>query len=115
MEMVLRRLHQEKFMINQDKCDFLKTKLLYLGFVLSNGYIMIDIDKVNSILEWLNTKCIGDLINFHGLESYYRKFVRGFSHICTPILNIIKGDMKCQFKWTEATYREFEMLKKRIA
>lgn len=115
LEVVLRRLHQEKIMINQEKCEFLKTKLVYLGFIVSKGCTKMDPDKVKSILEWTKPKCIGDFRIFHGLASYYRKFVRGFSHICAPILNTIKGGIKCQFKWTKVVDKGFELLKKRIA
>lgn len=41
--------------------------------------------------------------------------VRNFSHVCAPILNTIKGGIKCHFKWTVAIDQGFEMLKRRIA
>lgn len=40
--------------------------------------------------------------------------MRNFSHICSPILNTIKGGVKCQFKWTVGVDQGFEMLKKKI-
>lgn len=95
LEMVLRRLHQEKMLINQEKCEFLKNELVYHGFVVANGCNKMDPNKVKSILEFPTPKCIGDVRNFHGLASYYRKFVRGFSYICAPILNTIKRGVKC--------------------
>ena len=40
---VLNKLHQEKMMINLEKCEFMKTELIYLGFVVSqmfkDGYV----------------------------------------------------------------------------
>ena len=108
----LRRIHQEKLIIKQDKCEFLKTKLVYLDFFVSNGCVKMNHDKVKTIFEWLPPRSIGDVRSFHGLASYYRKFVRNFSHVCTPILNTIKGGIKCQFKWIEATDKFFDMLKK---
>lgn len=51
LDMVLRRLHQEKLMVNQEKCEFLKNELVYLGFVVSNGCIKMDPDKIKSILH----------------------------------------------------------------
>ena len=70
LEMVLRRLHQENLTINQEKCEFLKIELVYLGFLISNGCIKMDPDKVKSILEWPTPKCIGDVRSFHDLPSY---------------------------------------------
>jgi hypothetical protein len=34
LKLVLRRLQQEKLLINLKKCSFMKTKLIYLGFVI---------------------------------------------------------------------------------
>ena len=65
LEKVLRRIHQEKLMINQKKC------------------ITMDPDKVKSTLEWPTPKCIGDVRSFHWLTSYHRKFVRGLTSL-TP-------------------------------
>lgn len=113
LEMVLRRLYQEKLIINQEKCEFLKIELVYLGFVVANGCIKRDHDKVKSTLEWPTPRSIGDVRSFHGLASYYRKFLRNFSHACASILNTIKGGIKCQFSWTIVVDQGFEMLKKR--
>ena len=49
------------------------------------------------------------------MTSYFREFERGFSHICEPILNTIKGGIKCKFKWTEEVDKGFELLKARIS
>lgn len=114
LELVLQRLHQEKLTINLEKCEFLKIELVYLGFVISQGCMKIESDKVKSILDWPTPKTIGDVRSFHGLSSYYRKFVRNFSHVCAPLLNTIKGGVKCHFKWTEAADKGYGMLKKRI-
>jgi hypothetical protein len=47
------------------------------------------------------------------LASFYRKFIRIFSGICAPIIETIKGT-KQPFKWTEAAYNSFKLLKKKI-
>ena len=83
-------------MINLEKSEFVKTDLAYLGFVVSQGCLKMDPSKVESILNW-PTPTLGDFRSFHGLASFYRKFIRSFSHICTPILNTIKGIQKYIF------------------
>ena len=35
LDMVLNKLHQEKLMINLEKCEFKEIELLYLGFVVA--------------------------------------------------------------------------------
>ena len=49
--------------------------------------------------------------SFHGLVSFYRKFIKNFSGICAPLTDTISGGRK-EFKWTAAATRSFELLKK---
>ena len=42
IDMVLRRLHEEKLVINLEKCLFMQEELTYLGFVISQGCLKMD-------------------------------------------------------------------------
>ena len=50
---------------------------------------------------------------FHGLVSFYRKFIKNFSGICAPLTDTIRGDRK-EFKWTTTVARSFELFKKKV-
>jgi hypothetical protein len=50
---------------------------------------------------------------FHGLASFYRKFIINFSGICAPMMDIVKKRHK-YFKWTEEAERRFNLLKEKI-
>ena len=88
--MVLRRLHEEKLVINLEKCLFMQEELTYLGFVISQGSLKMDKDKISSILSWPPPKIVGDVSNFHSLATFYRKFIKNFSHICSPMLETLR-------------------------
>jgi hypothetical protein len=49
---MMKRLHQEKLLINMKKSSFMKTKLIYLGFVISIDKLRMDPDKVEVIKNW---------------------------------------------------------------
>ena len=51
IDMVLRRLHEEKLVINLEKCLFMQEELTYLGFVISQGSLKMDKEKVSAILS----------------------------------------------------------------
>jgi hypothetical protein len=51
LKLVMRRLQQEKLLINIKKCSFMKTKLTYLGFVISSNELKMDLEKVREIKE----------------------------------------------------------------
>ena len=49
--------------------------------------------------------------SFHGLASFYRRFIKEFSFIVAPMIECLKGD---KFKWTSEVDEAFEFLKKKV-
>jgi hypothetical protein len=68
---VMQRLQQEKLLINMKKSSFMKTELIYLGFVISTDKLRMDPDKVGVIKNWPSPKNIFEVRSFHGLASFY--------------------------------------------
>ena len=48
---VLRKLHQEKLLVNLKKFSFMKRELVYLGFVISVEGLKMDPEKIKAIIE----------------------------------------------------------------
>jgi hypothetical protein len=113
LTLVMRRLQQEKLLINLKKTSFMKTKLIYLGFVISSNELKMDPEKLKAIKEWSSPRSMFEVRSFHGLASFYRKFIRDFNGICAPMMDTIKKKQK-YFKWTEEAERSFNTLKKKI-
>jgi hypothetical protein len=51
--------------------------------------------------------------SFHGLESFYSKFIINFSGICAPMMHTVKKRHK-YFKWIEEAERSFNILKEKV-
>jgi hypothetical protein len=113
LAVVMRRLQQEKLLINMRKSSFMRTKLIYLGFVISANELKMDLKKVNAIKNWPPPKSVFEVRSFHGLASFYRKFIRNFSGISTSMMDMVKKRHK-SFHWIEEVEKCFNLLKKKI-
>jgi hypothetical protein len=113
LKLGMRRLQQEKLLINLNKSSFMKTELIYLGFVISSNELKMDPKKVKAIKEWLSPRSMFEVRSFHGLASFYRKFIRDFSGICAPMMDAVKKRHK-SFKWTKEAEKSFNTLKDKV-
>jgi hypothetical protein len=110
---MMKRLQQEKLLINMKKYSFMKTELIYLGFVISVDKLRMDLDKVEVIKNWPSPKNIFEVRSFHGLASFYRKFIRNFSGISAPMMDTVKKRDK-YFHCTKEAEKSFNLLKRKI-
>jgi hypothetical protein len=79
--------------------------------VISSNEMNMDLEKVREIKEWSSPRSIFEVRSFHGLESFYRKFIRNFSGICAPIMDTVKKKHK-YFNWIEEAEKRFKSVEK---
>ena len=77
----------------------MKIELVYLGFVISSEGLKMDPEKMKAIIDWPSPRNIFEVRSFHGLASFYRKFINNFSGIYASIVETIKKDRQ-PFQWT---------------
>ena len=73
----------------------------------------MDPNKVQAIVNWPVPKNAYEVRSFHGLASFYRKFIKNFSQICAPSIDTFRGSRQ-PLKWTEVADINFKLLKKKI-
>ena len=87
------------------------TRVIFLGFVVIPDGVMVDPEKIRSIVEWPEPTNIHEVRSFHGLATFYRRFIRGFSTIVAPVTDCIR---KGEFEWTKAASKAFLDLKDKM-
>ena len=94
---VLAVLREEKLYGNIAKCTFCTDRVVFLGFVVSADGIQVDEEKVKAIQDWPTPVNVSQVRSFHGLASFYRRFVKNFSTLAAPLNNLTKKDVP--FTW----------------
>jgi hypothetical protein len=74
-------LEKKKMYIKLSKCEFGKKSLLYLGYIVGNVQLKIDLAKVKVIVKWPKPTTTTEVGSFLGAVQYWRKFIANFSYI----------------------------------
>ncbi|KAM4011811.1 uncharacterized protein ACNLHF_005659 [Anomaloglossus baeobatrachus] len=77
--MVLERLRQNHLYIKLEKCEFHRTEIQFLGYVMSSQGISMDESKTQAIEDWPAPKNVTEVQRFIGFANFYRRVIRNFS------------------------------------
>ncbi|GBG81809.1 hypothetical protein CBR_g33989 [Chara braunii] len=109
VDTVLSLLWQHKYKINSEKCEFGRTRILYLGHEVSVDGIRPEDAKVASIRDWPRPQSVTEVRSFLGMCGYYRNFVKNDSTITSPLADLTRLDTP--WDWTDECEAAFKRLK----
>ena len=110
--LVLETLEKANLLVEPEKCQFHQQKVVFLGHVITPGEVRMDPEKLKAISEWQPPKNVKEVQSFLGLANYYRRFIRNFSKIATPLTELTKKERK--FLWAPDVQEAFDTLKKAL-
>ena len=110
---VLDRLAKHQLAVSVTKSVFHVKSVGFSEYIVATNGVMMSERKVKSIKNWKSPRSVKEVQIFIGFANFYRRFIKDFSKICTPITEILKGD-KTKFFWGDKQNRAFEELKTRF-
>ncbi|KAL0561437.1 hypothetical protein IC582_001864 [Cucumis melo] len=97
LEEVLEKCEEMQLILNWEKCHFMVKEEIVLGHKISHAGLKVDpvnIDVVSKLPPPSNVK---PLKSFLGHVGFYRRFIRGFSHIAKLLSNQLCDDQPYNF------------------
>lgn len=109
---VLGLLRKHNLYAKATKCAFGITETEFLGYIVSQDGLKMDPSKVNTVLDWPIPHHIKAVQSFLGFANFYRRFIRNYSRIVSPLTALTKKDTP--FLWTDQCQKAFDELKQRF-
>lgn len=111
IEAVLKTLMKHKISIKWQKCNYLKTKLDFLGHIVSASGIAPDPKKLQALNDWPTPTSVNEVQQFVGLGNYYRRHVKMFAETIAPLTSL-KEATPFEEQWNEECMLAFVKAKK---
>ena len=91
---VLEILWQHKLYAKRSKCIVFTPQIEYLGFIVNQDKIVMDLSKFKDILEFPMPSLVKDIHVFLGTTSQYLILIKYYSLTATSLTNILKKESK---------------------
>ena len=123
---VLTRLQENGLHLAPHKCEFHRTSVKYLGFIINTKGCASDPAKITTVVEW-GTKPeadsestpakahkptfgnVTDVHRFLGFANFYRRFIKDYSRIIAPLTRLTRNEIP--FVWDDDCKMAVETLK----
>lgn len=110
---VFRIAAESGMLINWEKCEFLKKKITFLGYVIERGTIKPSDEKTLAIRNFPQPTNVRTVQSFLGLTGYFRKFIPRYGTTARPLSELLRKDVK--FHMGDAECEAFHALKSALA
>lgn len=106
---LMERLVKYNLKVQLEKCEFLKSEVIYLGHSISKDGLRVDGKKIEAVKRFPRPKNVKNIRQFMGLANYYSKFIKDFAKMAKPLTRLLQKDVK--FDWNLEAAKAFNSLK----
>ena len=112
---VFDKLAKAGLKLKPSKCEFFKSKITYLGHIVSAAGIEKDPKKIEAVKNWTLPRTVMGVCSFLGFTNHYHRFIQGYVKVEWPLNVLILGDnvncKKALVKWDSECQLAFDKLK----
>ena len=90
---VLQTLKDKQLYAKLKNCEFWLDKVSFIGHVVTNDDIFVDLGKVDVVSNWTRPNTVIEIRSFLGLAGYYRQFIERFSKITLPLTRLTRNGL----------------------
>jgi len=112
VKQVLDRLCKNDLHLNLEKCPFEQDHLDFLGVRVAKGIVEMEQAKVDKVKTWTRPRSVREVQKFLGFTGYYRHFIKDYSKIARPLLDLTK--QATPWQWEDNQQRAFKELRNKM-
>ncbi|KAL9281090.1 putative nucleotidyltransferase, Ribonuclease H [Arabidopsis thaliana] len=106
---VLTRCEETNLVLNWKKCHFMVKEGIVLGHKISEKGIEVDKRKFEVMMQLQPPKTVKDIKSFLGHAGFYRRFIKDFSKIASPLTRLLCKET--EFEFDEDCLKSFQTIK----
>ena len=110
---VLERLESANVTLNSNKCEFNKTSVKFLGYVIDHNGVRPDPDKTEAICRMEPPKSVSDLRRFLGMVNQMGRFSPNIAELTQPMRELLST--KRTWLWGPEQDKSFTKVKEELS
>ena len=113
LEKVFTRIRECGYTLNALKCQFFRTSIKYLGYIIDNGRISLDPERIEAIRNFPVPLNVKSLRRFLGMVQFCSRFIPDLNRELSPLHGLTRKNV--QFNWNEECQKSFEYAKEKLS
>ena len=112
LESVMKKLRDAGLKLSRDKCEFFKSEIRFLGFIIGKDGIRIDPAKTEAISEMAEPADEGELRRFMGMVNFLGRHIPNLSTVMRPLTMLLEKETA--WVWGPEQAKSFKEVKELV-
>ena len=119
LESVFKQLQAYNLKLAPKKCKMFRSKVKYLGHIVTSDGIAVDESKTEKVSSWPVPQDPKQLHQFLGFTGFFRRFIKDYSKITKPLVDLLTQTTKPErtkppWSWQPSHQEAFDSLKQHL-